>query len=300
MLLFLFVNNILPAFIIIGLGVLLERRLEVDLRTPSRMALYVLTPCLVFSSLVKSTVGGSEVTDILIFLALITVGLGVVAWVTARLLRLDQVRENALLLSTMFLNAGNLGLPVLLFAYGQNGMDRGLIFYTGSALLCHTVAAYFASRGKRGVGQSLLNMFKLPAVYAIALAFLLRTVHLVPPDFIMKPLTMTGSAAIPLLLLVLGMQLSRTRLHGNLSLIGIATLIKLVGAAALAFLFAQLIGLEGLTRQVCILEASTPTAVTVIMMSIEFEADPDFVTSVVFLSTLLCSITLTFVMRLLG
>lgn len=300
MLLYIFSNNILPAFIIIGLGVLLERNLRLDIRTPTRMALYVLTPSLVFSSLLQSDVKGEEVTAILIFLFLVTLSLGLVSWFTSRLLKLDQVKENALMLATMFCNAGNFGLPVLLFTYGQEGMDRGIIFFVGSALFTHTLAAYFASRGKSSVSQSVKNVLRLPAVYAISLAFLFRGVNVVPPDFVLKSLTWVGSAAVPILLLVLGMQLSRTRIHGNLWLIGGATFIKLVVAAALAFLLAGVMGLQGLTRQVCIFEASTPTAVTVIMMSIEFDADPDFVTSVVFLSTLASSVTLTLILSLLA
>ena len=300
MLLYIFINNILPAFIIVGFGALADRHLALDVRTPSRLTLYILTPCLIFSSLVKSNLAGEDITQIFVYLILITMAIGVVSWTAARLLSLDRVRQNTLLLSTMFLNAGNFGLPIVLFAYGQAGMDRGLVFYTGSALLVNTLGAYFASRGRASARQSLVNILRLPAAYAIVLAFLLRGLHITPPEFLLKPISLAGSAAIPILLLVLGMQLSRTRLRGNLPLVSLAVFIKLVVAAALAFAIAYLLGLQGLTRQVCIFESSTPVAVSVIMMSIEFNADPEFVTSAVFLSTLLSSLTLTVVLSLLA
>jgi malate permease and related proteins len=291
----LFVNNILPSFIAIGLGVILARCMEMDLRAISRMALYILTPCLVFSSLIKSQVSGGDMTRVILFLVLITAGIGVLSWITARALRLSQVRENALLLSTMFSNAGNMGLSVLLFAFGQGGMDAGLIFYVGSALLNHTLAAYLASRGKNSIGRSVLNMLKLPSLYAAIAAFALRGLNVTTPDFISKPVALVGNAAVPVLLLLLGMQLARTRIRGDLTLISIATFIKLVVTAALSIGLAGAMGMTGLTRAVCVTEASMPSAVTTIMMSIEFEADPDFVTSVVFLSTLLSAVTLTLV-----
>jgi malate permease and related proteins len=295
----LFVNNILPSFIAIGLGVILARCMEMDLRAISRMALYILTPCLVFSSLIKSQVSGSDMTRVILFLVLITAGIGLLSWIVARALGLSQVRENALLLSTMFSNAGNMGLSVLLFAFGQGGMDAGLIFYVGSALLNHTLAAYLASRGKNSIGRSVLNMLKLPALYAAIAAFALRGLNVTTPDFISKPVALVGNAAVPVLLLLLGMQLARTRIRGDLTLISIATFIKLVVTAALSIGLAGAMGMTGLTRAVCVTEASMPSAVTTIMMSIEFDADPDFVTSVVFLSTLLSSITLTLTFALL-
>ena len=295
-----FINNILPAFMVIGGGALLGRILSLEVRTPSRMTLYFFVPCLVFTSLTKSTVGEGDVTNILLFLVLVTGLIGAVSWGVARSMRLNQAQENALLLSTMFLNAGNLGLPILLFAYGQEGMDRGIVLYVGSALLAHTAAAYFASRGRASIRHSILNTLKLPTLYAILLAFILRGLHIAPPEFLFKAINLASGAAIPTLLFVLGIQLSQTKLRGDFRLIGVATGIKLLVAPALAFLLATLMGLEGLTYKVCVFEASTPAAITAALMAIEFDNEPEFVTSVVFLTTLLSSISLTVILGILG
>ena len=300
MFLVIFVNNILPAFLIIGAGALLGHVLKLEVRTPSRITLYFFVPCLVFTSRTTSTVNESDVVHILLFLLLATGGVGVFGWIMAKAFRLTQRQENALYLSTMFLNAGNLGLPILLFAYGQDGMDRGIIFYIGSALLAHTLAAFFASRGRASVRDSLLNVLKLPTMYAILLAFALRGLQIAPPEFIFKSFSLAGGAAIPTLLFVLGVQLSRTKLQGNFRLIGLATAIRLIVAPAMAFLLAALMGLDGLTRNVCIFEASTSSAVTATLLANEFDCEPDFVTSVVFLSTLLSSVSLTIILGMLG
>ena len=300
MILYIFVNNILPAFLIIGAGALLGYMLKLEVRTPSRITLYFFVPCLVFTSMIKSTLNENDVIHILLFLLLITTAVGLFGWIMARSFGLVQVQENALYLSTMFLNAGNLGLPILLFSYGQDGMDRGIIFYIGSALMAHTLAAFFASRGRASVRDSLLNVLKLPTMYAILLAFALRGLHIAPPEFIFKSLSLAGGAAIPTLLFVLGVQLSRTTVRGNFRLIGLATATRLVVAPAMAFLLAALMGLSGMTRNVCILEASTSSAVTATLMAIEFDCEPDFVTSVVFTTTLLSSVSLTIILGILG
>ena len=298
--LYIFVNNILPAFLLIGAGALLGRMFRLDVRTASRMTLYFFVPCLVFASMINSTLNGNDVAHILLYLLLITGAVWLFCWIVARTCRLTQVQENALYLSTMFLNAGNLGLPILLFAYGQEGMDRGIIFYIGSALLAHTLAAYFASRGRAGARDALLNALKLPTMYAILLAFALRALHVAPPEFIFKACSLAGGAAIPTLLFILGVQLSRTKVQGNFGLIGLATATRLIIAPAMAFLLAAAMGLSGLTRNVCIFEASTSTAVTAALMAIEFDCEPDFVTSVVFLTTLLSAVSLTVILGILG
>ena len=77
-----FSNNVLPSFIVIGVGYLLERRIKVDKRTLSRLAIYVLTPCLVFSSIINSEVDPSQfgrMTAYVITFTLIMIALGYLA-----------------------------------------------------------------------------------------------------------------------------------------------------------------------------------------------------------------------------
>ena len=87
-------NNIVPVFIAIGLGYTLKRRLGIEIKSVSRTLFYALSPCLVFSSLVNSTVSGGEFWDIAVFEILITLGVALVAWGVARALRFDRAMES--------------------------------------------------------------------------------------------------------------------------------------------------------------------------------------------------------------
>lgn len=295
-----FTNNILPAFILIGFGALLDRLYHLDLRSISRMNLYILVPCLIFTSLVQSNLGEGDFEKIFLFVFAISIIMCLISWGIARLLRLDRTLENAFILSTVFLNAGNYGLAINKFAFGQAGLERALVFFVGSSIVLNTLGVYFASRGRADVVQSILNIFRLPPVYAVALALLLRSVGWGVPEPIFKALSLGGQAAVPCMLLILGMQLSRSALRDNLPLVALASFVKLVVMAGLAICLAALIGLEGLARQVCIVEASTPTAVTAILLAIEFEAEPKFVTSGVFLSTVLSAFSITFLIAFIS
>jgi len=101
------------------------------------------------------------------------------------------------------------------------------------------------------------------------------------------------------MLLLLGMQLSQTHLARRYGQVGVGVALRLVVGTLIGFLLAPVIGLQGLPKQVAITQTATPTAVSSSLMAIEFEADAEYVTSVIFFSTLLSSVTLTVLIGLL-
>ena len=287
---------ILPVFIIIALGYLLERRLSLDVRPISRVIFYALAPCLVFSSTATSDVSGADIWKIVSFALLTTLTMGLFSWAVTRALRFSQAMGSAFLLTTLFINAGNYGLSVNLFAFGQPGLERAAVFFTVSALLTSSVGVYLASRGQAGGLDALRNVFKVPTVYGALAGFAVNLAAITVPEPIAKAVDLVGGASVPLMLLLVGIQLARTSLAGELKLIGLATLMRLVVAPAVALVLAAWLGLTGVTRQTCVSQASMPTAVTTTILATEFEAKPRFVAGVVFVSTLASVITLTLVL----
>jgi len=294
-------NNIVPIFIVIGLGYILERRLKIEIKSVSRTIFYALTPCLVFSSLVKSTVSGGEFWRIASFEILATLVVALVAWGVARALRFDRAMESAFLLATLFVNSGNYGLSVNQLAFGDEALARAIIYFVVSSLLINTSGVYLASRGKANAFDALLNVFKVPIVYAVFLAVFVNLINLdVTGSPVFKAVEMVGKGAVPLMLLLLGMQLAKTPLAQGMRTAGLAAFIRLAVAPIIAFSLAKLLGLTGPTLQACIVEASMPTAVTTAVLAIEFDARPEFVTSAIFLSTLASPITLTLIIALVS
>jgi predicted permease len=294
-------NNIVPVFIAIGLGYALERRLKIEIKSVSRTIFYALTPCLVFSSLVNSTIGGGEFWDIASFEILITLGVALVAWGVTRALRFDRAMESAFLLVILFVNAGNYGLSVNLLAFGETALARAIIYFVVSSLLTNTTGVYLASRGKAKAFGAFLNVFKVPIVYAVLLAVFVKLINLdVTGSPIFKAVEMVGQGAVPLMLLLLGMQLAKAPLAQGMKMASLAALIRLVVSPLIAWPLANWLGLTGSTLQACVVEASMPTAVTTAVLAIEFDARPEFVTSVIFLSTLASPITLTPIIALVS
>lgn len=299
-LLSIFIDNILPVFIAAGLGYLLDHKFHLHVKSISRMTFYVLGPCLMFTSLTRSSVSGEELGRIVLFEVTVTAVTLLVAWNIARLARLTRKQESAFLLSVLFANAGNYGLSVNLFAFGEEALARAILFFVGSTVLMNTLGVFLASRGQADVKTALLNVFKVPAIYAVTLAFVVRALRWsVTETSWFRALDTLGQAAVPVMLLLLGVQLARNSLGRDLKRISAATLLRLGLSPLLSLLLAAVVGLTGDTRRACVLEASMPTAVTSVILALEFEALPEFVTGVIFLSTLLSPLSLTLLIALL-
>lgn len=287
------IDIVLPVFVLIGAGFILARTMSLNAQTLSRLSLYVLAPALVFSKLSQTTLPSTDLVQIVLFTVVGTLAVLLLSWAVARLLRLDRSRESAFMLVCSFVNHGNYGLPLVLFAFGQEGLERALIYFVTGALLTNTLGVFIASRGKAKATSSLLNIFRIPMIYAIAVAFAVNATNSVLPQAILKPVEMAGNAAIPVMLLLLGVQLAGTLLGQQARLISVAVGVRLVGGAVVGLAVAALMGLTGITWQACVVEHSTPTAVTTGILATEFGAEAEFVTGVIFASTLASIATMT-------
>ena len=294
-----FVNNVLPAFLVMGTGVLLDRWLHVEKKHLARVALYVLTPCLIFDKIVRSSVDPRQFGLMIAFVVVSALVMCAIGLLVGRALRWPSRATDALVLSIAFINAGNFGLSVVLFAFGEAGLEYASIFYVASSLACYSLAAFFAARSNGGGRSAILKVLRLPGLYAFALAMVLRVLTVRVPNIVMRPTSLIGQAAVPILLMMLGLQLSQTRVGKRYREVAVGVFLRLIVGAAVAVALAPLMGLAGLARQVAITEASTPTAVNSSLMAIEFDADAELVTSVVFVSTLLSSVTLTVLLSFL-
>jgi predicted permease len=298
-LLAIFVQNILPIFIVAGIGFLVVRYLGADVRTLSRVTLYVLTPCLIFNVLVTSDVSADEFGRLTLFALGTILGIGLIAWLVTRALRLDRVMTSAFIVVVMFANGGNFGLPLTLFVFGQEALARAAIYFVVSVVLTYTIGIFLASSGRRSVGEALSSVLRIPNIYAAAAAIVVILTGVATPSFLMRPIKLLGDAAIPVMILVLGMQLERSVKPAVLRLAGLAVGLRLVVSALLALLLAQVLGLGGAARQAGVLQSAMPVAVITTILAVEFEVEPAFVTSVVFLSTILSPLTLTPLIALL-
>ncbi|MCP5100168.1 MAG: AEC family transporter [Chloroflexi bacterium] len=293
-------QNILPIFIVAGFGFGMQRWINLDKRALSTAVLNIFSPCLVFSSLVSSQLPGDELANLALFAVVNVIALGLIAFSIARLLRLPRRETVMLMIVVMFVNGGNYGLTLNQLRYGTDGLSRAVVYYTTSTLITYTIGMFLASMGQYSWKDSLRKLLRLPPVYAAVAAVIVYSFDIQVPVPIMRGITVAGAGAVPVLLVVLGMQMADIKATASLRLAIPAVLIRLVGGPLVGLMIATVIGLQGLGRSTSVIEASMPTAVFVIILATEFDLFPTAVTSIVILSTLLSPLTVAFAITLFG
>lgn len=291
-LLTIFVNNLLPVFIVIGAGIVLGVTLHPDVKAVSRTTFYTLTPCLIFSGLLNTPLTGAETQQVAAFAILATLAMGIVAWLIATALGWRDKRRRALVLPVLVINTGNFGLSVVLFAFGPEAQARAMIYFVTTATLAASAGVAVAAGG--GSWRKILsNLARIPLLYATIGAIVVRAFPQIQvPELLMRPIELMGRAAVPMMLVILGLQLARSArsLRSRIGSIALASALRLLVAPIVALPVAWITGVDGLTFQACMLEAGMPSGVTSTVISLEYDLEPELVTGTVFFSTL-CSAT---------
>ena len=225
--------------------------------------------------------------------------MGLVGLVFGRLLRLGRQDTIALVIVLMFVNGGNYGLTLNGLLFGAEGISRAVVYFTVSTMLLFTVGTFAASMGQSGWQGSLRRLIRLPAFYAVILALIVYLLVIPVPAPIMRAVEIAGAGAIPVMMVVLGMQIADISNLDGVKLALPASLLRLLVGPIIAVLVAGWIGLQDLSRSTAIIEASMPTAVITTILATEFNVRPKMVTSTVVVSTLLSAITLPLMITLL-
>jgi hypothetical protein len=296
----LFLNNLLPIFLIAGAGLLLARATNLNPRSLSQVIFYIFSPCLIFTLITQSKLEGGMMGRVVLYTVSSCLLVGGFTWIIGKLLKLEGPLFSGVLITSMFMNSGNYGLPVVLFAFGQTALGYASLFFVINVGLTYTLGTVIASMSTMSLPKALLNLFKLPMIYAMLLAMLFSYTGWNIPLPIERATKLLGDASIPSMLVLLGVQLKTASLIGRLKPVVLASSMRLLVSPLLAILFLPLFGLTGPAQQAITIEAGMPAAVLTTMLATEFNAEPSFVTATVFLTTLLSPLTLTPLLSFLG
>lgn len=296
----LFTNNILPILIAAGLGYVLQKKFNFDLQGLTSTIFYILTPALILTLLVETESSAEDMLRLISITVIVIAATTLLGWLIGSIARLPSQLTASLILTSAFMNAGNYGLSLNHFAFGADGLAWASVYFMASAAMTSSLGVYIAQAGKMPPGKALLGILKIPLVWAIPVAVLIRAFNFEIPLGLWRPVEVLSDATIPMLLLLLGMRIAQSGLPTRLPLLGLAVGLRLVVGPILAWLSASMIGLEGLPAKVAIVESAMPTAVLTTVVAAEFDLEPEFVTGVVLATTILSPLTVTPILALLG
>jgi predicted permease len=251
----------------------------------SRLVLNIGAPALILSTLSQVAIDPSLFADIAIACVLVSLTMALLGFVIPRLLG-DDVRTY--LPSFVFPNVGNMGLPVCMFAFGEQGLALALIFFMVLSVAHFPVGILMA--GGREAG-GLMGIIKMPILYAIALAVLLMMSGAVLPGFFNNAVSLIGAMTIPLMLITLGVSLYSLKVSGWGKAL-LYSLIRILGGLSAGLLVVWWLDIEGVARSVVLIQSSMPVAVFNYLFAVRFDRQPDAVAGLVVVSTLLSFVSL--------
>jgi hypothetical protein len=295
-----FADNILPVLLVAAVGFALQKLLRISPRPISQIIFYVFAPCLVFVLLASTGIQGDGIVKMVSFAFLSMAIIGTVSWLLTRAFKLSAPMAAAFILVSTFMNAGNYGLSVNLFAFGEQGLAWASIFFIASAMATNSAGVYVANVGRRSPMQALKGLAIVPAVYAIPLALIVRAMSWDVPLPIWRPIELLGSAAVPTMLVMLGMQIADAGIPKVKGLLFWATGVRLIASPMVAWIISGAFGMERISLQAGVLESGMPSAVLTTIIAMQYDAEPEFVTSVVLATTILSPLTVTPLIAFLG
>lgn len=300
----LFVEVCLPIFACVGAGWGLDRKFGLHLPSLVKLNIYLMVPAFIFEHVLDTELSGNDVLWIIGFTAAMITLMLACSLVTARLLRLEMRRRQALSLATMFYNAGNFGLPLVTLAFGKEAAAVQVYVLVTMNVSTFTVGLFLAqARGESASPhrRALLNVLRQPTLYAVMAGTLCRAldVHVKAAPWLWEPVKLLAAGLIGFALVTLGVQMSQTKPAPFRAPLFFALGIRLLLAPLLAFGLTRLFHFSPMASASLILAAGAPTAVNTALLSHEFGGDVSFATSAVYYSTLLSMITTTVIRAIL-
>ncbi|MFS0674080.1 AEC family transporter [Ornithinibacillus sp. 179-J 7C1 HS] len=294
-----FINVILPVISVFVLGFILQRFKPINIKAVSTVSIYIFLPALVFTKLYEATFDKSY--TVLILFAFVQLGAMILlSKLAKKVFKWSRSVESASILTSGFMNAGNYGVPVILFAIGDEAIPFAIFFMVIQTMFMNSFGVYYASRSSNGVGQAFLKIFKMPATYAAIFAIILQNISWEIPETIYSTLTMLGGAAIPIMMVVLGMQLATiTSIKFNWQVIISTVFNRMVIGPLLAIGFVSLLDVDPIVAIVIIIVAAMPSAATTTMYAIQFDSEPDLVSSITLVATVFSVVSLTILLNVL-
>lgn len=240
-------------------------------------------PCLILNGVVQLEADASQ------FLAMI--GYALIALTTCTIIGALLLRPlgqplRSYLPPIAFGNAGNLGLPLCLFAFGQQGLGLAIGFY-----LVGSVAQFIAGplfQGREPMWRTLLTT---PVNYAAIAGVLLLSTGTTLPLWLANTVELLAGVAIPLMMLALGHSLGSFRVQ-RLPLAAGLAVARLGLGLAVGFAITLAFGLTGIERGVVLVQSAMPVAVFSYLLAARYDRHPEDIAGAIVLSTLMAFVGL--------
>jgi malate permease and related proteins len=265
-----------------------------DTQTINKIVVYIAMPSLIFMAMYNADLSNFK-TFGTITLICITMGLisGILAYIFTYFKGYPtKTRWGVVTASTLF-NSGFLGYPVVLGVFGAAGLVRAVFYDVGSTILFISFGIFFLILYGGSYQDIIKRSVLFPPLLAVILGVIANLVHLQLGSVIPSTLNYLSGAAIPMIMLALGLSLEFKGIKEYFGVASFVTVLKLVISPLIALIVVGLVGFTGLDRTVTIVEAGMPSAMLSLAIAITYDLDIKVTAACIFMSTALSMISIT-------
>lgn len=281
-------NVVLPVFLLASLGFAwVKIGWDYPLEFVTRLSMTVAVPCLIFTALMQTEIDPAALSALsiaaVVAYGVVTIGIAAVLWAAG-------LRMRDYLAPLAFGNTGNLGLPLVMFAFGDVGLSYGVVVFAVMAIFSFTFGTWVVAGG-----GSLLKLVQEPMVAATILGAVFLWQGWETPVFLTNGLELAGQMAIPIMLITVGVAVAGLN-PGRVGRAVLLSLAKLVICTGLAFAVGKWFALDPVAFGVLVIQVGTPVAVTSYLIAQKYGADAEAVASLVVVSTLISVVALPLIL----
>ncbi|PTX57692.1 hypothetical protein C8N43_2363 [Litoreibacter ponti] len=268
-----------PVFLLAAIGFTwVKLGFDYRIEFVTRLAMTLSVPALIFVALMQTEIAPDALTTVSLAAVaaygLVTLGCFIIV-------KLGRMELRTYLAPLIFGNTGNLGLPLALFAFGDEGLGYAVVIFAIMAIYSFTFGVWLVSGG-----GSLSKVIKEPLVGATLLGALFMLVDWQTPRFLTNTIELVGQMAIPMMLITLGVAVARLKPR-SVSKAIVTSVLKAALCIGAAWAAGVWFALDPVPFAVLVLQVATPVAVTSYLLAVKYEADGDAVAGLVVVSTLL-------------
>jgi len=281
----------LPIFLIILLGYIIGKKKKINTQPLTDLIVYITAPALIFTSITKSNI---NLTD---FTIIASVALGIIFimfFLTYLIFKLTKSKMHGLYLPMTVGNTSYIGYPVALFAFGVAGLSRAVVYDMMTGLFLYTFGIYLIHHK-----NDIKEVFKIPLLYATVFGILFNILKITTPNIIHKPLEMIGMITIPLALLILGYKLTEIKIK-SAKIAFLASIFKIGIGFILAIIITSIFNIQGLLRNIIILQSAMPAAVMSMILTAKYKRDAACTASIVLITTVISIATIPLILHFMS
>ena len=247
-------------------------------------------PCLIFSTLSNLQISEANLNAMFFAASLTVIITLILSMIIITLIRLPwKVFAPPL----TFTNSGNVGISVCLFAFGQKGLELGVVYFAVIATIHFTIGICIWSESIKPK-----NIFKTPLIYSVILGLFVFKYNIYVPEFILKTTKILGGLTIPLMLFSLGISLADLKIIPKKRII-ILTFLRFLIGISVALTLVSLLKFNNEVKNILLLQSVLPIAVFNYLFAYRYKKHPDEIASLILSSVIFSMIALPIMLAII-